>query len=333
MTLIVGRTSGQTVAIVSDTQITEHDMRLPVGKGVVKSYMLPGICVSFSNSPELAAKDIVRFLQEYPKGTGFANVVSFFERASADSGNDYLIAFAQPARLIKIVDGKRVKGDSRTQWIGDKSAYERFREYEAKARKTPEAGRAMNAVMFADEVTGSPASDLFSYMRSVVNDVTVPLVGGFACAISNRGPYFRHSAYCDMMFNWPAWMQEDLKLTDQIDFGASGENREFAISQFSTGFLNLNVAAYYILTARKLFVFAGKQDDVLMRCVVLDNVEPQDIHHRLNAHFGFDFKWLGQVVSAAPSAIDTKPRAIPLQGSANGVSFALKWHANTFPKT
>ena len=63
MTLVVARVSGRRVAVVSDTQLTEHAVRLPIHKGVVKTYMLPGgICASFSNSPELALTDFQRFV-------------------------------------------------------------------------------------------------------------------------------------------------------------------------------------------------------------------------------------------------------------------------------
>jgi hypothetical protein len=79
--------------------------------------------------------------------------VSFFEQSSAKSGNDYLIAFSDNPRLVKIIDGKRVPSIATTAWIGDKAAYERFREYEAKQRPSVEHGRAMNAVLFADELT------------------------------------------------------------------------------------------------------------------------------------------------------------------------------------
>jgi len=149
MTLVVARVSGHRVAVVSDTRLTKHDVRLPIHEGVVKSYILPGgICASFSNSPELAVANFKKFAFDYPQGANFADTISFFEKASAESGNDYLIAFSRQAKLAKIVDGRRMPGMAKTQWIGDKVAYERFREFETKARKGVEAGRAVNAVLF-----------------------------------------------------------------------------------------------------------------------------------------------------------------------------------------
>jgi hypothetical protein len=310
-------------------------MPLSATRGVVKTVMLPGsICVSFSNSPELAARHFAAFIERYPHGAGFADVIAFFEQSSARSGNEYLIAFAKLARLVKISGGSRVRSDSRTQWIGDQAAYERFREYEARARLFPEAGRAINAVMFADEIEKSPASDLYSVMRRVISDPAVPSVGGFAYVLSDRLDHFRQSAYCDMLFDWPKAASEEfnLSLDDRIDFGASGENREFSISQASPSYLGLNFAAFYLLAARKLFVFAATTDDPVMRCRTLSDVEPVAIVTRLREHLGRDWTWLIQVMSAAPGT-STEFRSTPIAEGPSGVKFGFFCHVNTFPKT
>lgn len=323
------------MAVASDTQLTEHDVRLPIHKGVVKTYILPGgICVSFANSPELAVMDFQRFATAYPQGANFGNAISFFEAASAKSGNDYLIAFARQAKLAKIVDGQRMPSTARTQWIGDNAAYQRFREYEAKARRGFEAGRAVNAVLFADEIAKSPASDLYSTMRHVIADPQITSVGGFAYVLSDRLVTFRQSVYCDMLFDWPSVEVEDfaLQLTDPIDFGASGENRGFAIAQASPGYLNLNIAAFYSLSGRKVFVFSGQGDSPLMKCSVLNDVEPLEIPWRLNAHFGQDLDWLVHVSSAAATATKTSFREPPIAGGTNGVGLQILCHVNTFPR-
>src|SRR5262245_34309985 len=111
-----------------------------------------------------------------------------------------------------------------------------------------------------------------------------------------------------MLFDWPAVAAGDfaLQLTDQIDFGASGENRGFAIAQASPGYLNLNVAAFYSLSGRKLFVFSGQGDSPLMKCSVLNEVEPLEITGRLNGHFVQDLGWLVHDSSAAPTATQTR---------------------------
>lgn len=336
MTLVVGRVSGRRIAVASDTLVTEHNMPQPISEGIIKTYLLPGgICASFANSPELAIRDFRGFADKYPSGAGFADVISYFEAASLISENDYLIAFARIAKLEKIVAGKRIKSIANTKWIGDQQGYEKFREYEARACKFAEAGRAINAVIFADEINESPASDLYSVMRQVIADKLAPTVGGFVYVVSDREDYFRQSAYCDMLFDWPTNESEDFKLdlNDQIDFGVSGENQNNALAQASPGYINVNLAVFYNLAGQKLFVFAGKNGDHLMKCSVLSNVAPEEITQKLAAYFQHDWGWLMQVMSAAETGQATKFREEPIIEGPSGVSFKMFCHVNTFPPT
>jgi hypothetical protein len=138
-----------------------------------------------------------------------------------------------------------------------------------------------------------------------------------------------------MLFDWPAVEASDyaLQLSDPIDFVASGENEGFAVAQASPGYLNLNVTAFYSLSGRKVFVFSGQGDCPLMKCIVLNDVEPPEITRRLNAHFGQDLSWLVHVSSAAPTATQTRFREPRIASGNNGVGFQILCHVNTFPKT
>jgi len=336
MTLAVARIVGNRIAIAADTLITEHNKPLPPSKGAVKSCMLPGdICVTFSNSPELAARDFERFSKSHPEGAAFSEVISFFERSSVDTGNDYLLAFSRAPRIVKISDGRRVETVSKTLWIGDGLAFQRFRKAEKKDAKPGDAGRAVNAAMFMDEIEKSPASDLYSAMKEVVADRSVASVGGFISIISNRDPGFRHSVYSDMLFNWPDGKAADfiLDLNDQIDFGASGENFQYAVAQISTGYLGLNVVGFYLLKARKVFLFLGERNGLAMQCHVLSDVPPTEIAKRLSECIGFDPGWLLTIMAAAPnrtSSVDRWPRRTE---SPSGIELLILCHANTFPPT
>jgi hypothetical protein len=145
------------------------------------------------------------------------------------------VAFSHPARLVKIVEGKRLNSLSKTLWIGDLAAYTRFREYESRRYRRPEHGRAINVAYFADEMVRSPASDLFSIMRNVVSDRSIPSAGGFVSVISNRDNGFRYSVYCDMLYDWPEAQPEDYNFacTDKISLQTSGENAGFSVAQIS----------------------------------------------------------------------------------------------------
>jgi|SRR6185437_14081908 len=336
MTLAVARIANNRVAIAADTLVTEHDQPLPRSRGIIKSCMLPGdICVTFSNSPELAAQDFDRFSRLHPDGLGFSETLSFFERSSINTGNDYLLAFSRAPRLAKIANGQRTESVSKTLWIGDAGAYQRFREVERDKAKRQNAGRAINAVMFMDEIDKSPASDLFSVMREVVADKSVESVGGFVSLISNRDPGFRYSVYSDMLFNWPKDRKDDyiVDLNEQIDFGASGENFEYAVAQISPGYLGLNMVAFYLLKAKKIFFFFGLDNGLPTECRVLSDVPPSNIASRLSEAVGFDARWLLTIMAAAPNRTDSVNR-LPLRTDGpSGVGFSMQCHANTFPPT
>jgi hypothetical protein len=205
MTLVVARAEKGRVAIAADTMVSAHGTSLPMRAWVLKSICLPGgICVSYSGSPELAAKAFQEFRVRYPQGANYAVTIAFFETSSADTNNDYIGAFADTAKLVTIRDGHRMSGLSKTHWIGDKDAYERFRQYEHHRGRQYEQGRAVTAALFADEMTGSPASDLYSTMRNVLHARDVPSVGGFVTVLSNRDIGFRSIAtFCSIgRWNW-----------------------------------------------------------------------------------------------------------------------------------
>ena len=331
MTLVVGRIEGPRLAIVSDTLLIEHNQPLPFQSGVIKSCMLPGnICVSFANSPITAERTFREFVDRHPAGASFADVVSFFKRSSADTGNDYLVAFANPAKLLKIVDGRHVRSLSKTNWIGDQAAFERFREFESKQRRRYEHGRAINIAYFADEVDKSPASDIFSTIINVINDHTIPSVGGFASVISNRGFGFRFSVYCNMLFDWPSAKGDkyNFSYTDKISLQVSGENTDSSIAQISPGFCGMNFVGYYFLMAKKLFFFYGQNFGLANQCRIFNNIHATQIPDVLNNFLGIDLNWLLTITSPRQAPYREKVPGIKEPGS----QLAFFVEANTFPK-
>jgi hypothetical protein len=331
MTLVVARCENGRIAIAADTLVSEHDAPLAVTKGVVKSCCLPGyICVSFSGSPELARKAFTKFREAYPTGANFENTVKFFEEWSSSSNNDYLIAFGHGPRLVTIRDGHRTTGISKTHWIGDRAAYEKFREFEHRKRRRYEHERAVNAAIFADEMTGSPASDLHGIMRNVVQDADLSTVGGFVTVLSSRDIGFRYSVYSDVLLDWPKELVDgrELRLSDKFDLTASGENDRYSVSQISPGYYNLNIVAFYILKGKLLFVFYGLSNGIADQCLVIRGVEPSAIATTLNTNLGFEFAPLLLVMSAREGLSRTVQRTKPDQG----IAVSLYCEANTMPK-
>jgi hypothetical protein len=331
VTLVVARCNKGRVAVVADTLVSAHGATLPIKNGVVKSCFLPGyICVSFSGSPELAEKAFVRFVESFPHGANFGRTVAFFEESSSATNNDYIIAFGNNPRLVTIRDGRRTPGVLKTHWIGEKDAYEKFLEYEHRKRDRYEHKRAVNAALFADEMAGSPASDLHGIMRNVVQDREQSTVGGFVTVVSNRDIGFRYSVYSDVLLDWPKQLRDgqNLQLTDKFDFRASGENDRFSVSQISPGYYNMNVVAFYVLKGRLLFLFHGSNNGIANQCSVHSDVEPSKIESTLNELLGFDLRPLCMVMSSRHGyrlpMVRTKPD--------EGISMSLYCEVNTMPK-
>jgi hypothetical protein len=329
VTLVVARCEKGRIAIAADTLVWAPGGPLPLTSGVVKSCCLPGyICVSFSNSPDLAEKAFVKFADSYPHGANFETTVTFFEASSAATNNDYLIAFGKSPRLVTIRDGRRGSGLSKTHWIGDKDA--KFREYEHRKRERYEHKRAVNAALFADEMPGSPASELHGVMRNVVHDRELSTVGGFVTVLSNRDIGFRYSVYSDILLDWPKELGDGrtLQLTDKFHLSASAENDRFSVSQISPGFYNMNIVSFYVLKGKLLVAFHGVNNGIANRCSVFPLVEPSQIASTLNDKLGFNFRALCMVMSSRESVSHHAPTTNP----EHGISMSLYCEANTMPK-
>jgi hypothetical protein len=330
MTLVVARVEKGRLAIVADTMLSAHGVALSMQKGVLKSICLPGsICVSYSGSPDLAAKAFSAFRQNYPQGTNYSKTVEFFEASSSVTNNDYIVAFADTAKLVTIRDGHRRNRISKTHWIGDKDAFERFREYELRRGRQSEQGRAVNAALFADEMTGSSASDLYSTMRNVVSDRDISSVGGFVTALSSRDIGFRFSVYSDVLLDWPMELgaSATLQLKDRLDLRASGENDRYSVSQISPGYYNMNAVAFYVLKGRLLVVFSEIEGGMTI-CSTYNNVEPNQIAATLDEKLGFPFHAMCLVMSARAEFSPATERE-----NSDGLRMQLYCEANTLPRT
>jgi hypothetical protein len=178
----------------------------------------------------------------------------------------------------------------------------------------------------------SPASDLYSSMRHVIADRSVPSVGGFVAVVSNRPEGFRYAVYSDMLYDWPVGQDQDyvLSLTDKLQLGASGENAGYSIAQLSPGFVGANSVAFYFVKSHALFVFFGTGNGPSNRCRAFRGVAPDAIVSTLTTFLGFDWKWLALVTSAPQT-----PGGSTASGkfaSHYGIGMSFVPHLNTMPR-
>jgi hypothetical protein len=320
------------VSLVADTLILENGSPLPLAKGMVKTCSFPsGVCVGFAGSPELARRDLWRFSTLHPETVDFGDAVSYFEESSRRTENEYLLAFADTARIVKIARGKRQPAVSTTQWIGDKDAYEAFREHEAKVLPLPEHPRAVSAVVLWNELDGSPTSDLYSVMRNVVYGREVASVGGLVTVTSNDGGGFRSPTITDILYDWPASLPagEDLEYSSKVTLTVDGENLGHSSNLFGTPYGGLNLHGFYFLAGRLAIVFHPATTHLADKVLILRDVGPNEITAKLHEYFGADLGWQVLIASAENPSTDY---VLAEQSSRDeGMRLAFQVHCNTFP--
>jgi hypothetical protein len=331
MTLVVGRQRNGKVALTGDTLITENGKPLPLSQGVMKICALPsGVCVGFSGSPELAKKDLWNFSARYPKEVSLAEAVSFFEKSSKTTGNQYLLAFSDSGKLVKISDGRAQTNAAPTQWIGEKDGYEAFREFEAKFRAHGLKGRAITTSLNWNNNDGGISSELYGIMRQVVYNKAVNSIGGLVTTLNNGGGAgFQAAAFTDLLYDWPSDLSVDaeIKLEEKRSLEASGENQKQSTSIFGSAYPNMNLLGYYFLAGKLAVVFLPGNTPIADRVLSVHNVEPENLPKKLTEIIGVDFLWQFIIASAVP----TSSVQAPLQQSTEGVEMAIFVHSNTFP--
>ena len=70
--------------------------------------------LAFANSPDLAARDVKQFGDEFGGQFGYIDAISYFARSSKETGNDYLLAFLHSTQVVKVTCGtaEKVVGES-----------------------------------------------------------------------------------------------------------------------------------------------------------------------------------------------------------------------------
>lgn len=184
--------------------------------------------------------------------------------------------------------------------------------------------------MFADEISESPASNLYSIMRNVALDRDIPSVGGLIAVTSSRDVGFRFSVYSDVLLDWPTELAETdrLALTDRLDLRATGENDRYSVNQIAAAYYNLNAVAFYLLKGRLLVAF-HEVEDGRITCRTSRNVEPDQIANVLDEKLRFSFNAMCLVMSAREGFSESVQRTNP----DHGLGISLYCEVNTMQKT
>ncbi len=287
MSLAVARQINGIITILSDTHLT-NPVRKPrqrLVQGVIKSRILnDSLCVSFAGIKHWA-KVGLSAVEKQPLAAAdevAATLLRIHEQSSQST--DFLIAAADPQpRLIEITNGQAKTVV--TSWLG--SAFSHFQGYatgaltppdiplntfEIQALQTPEGPRGETDPDYEKRMTA---------LRYVIEDSSVPEVGGFAVPVGLHQGRFQYMEYT-MVLTHP--IRFDLMPQEfVVPFGTAAEGG-YGFNLMPDPTSGSNGLAVYFLQGRYGVAFTPKGG--LLRPIGFRNVSPLEFEEEISGKLG-----------------------------------------------
>jgi hypothetical protein len=186
MTLVVARSLGDAVVVVSDLRVTDrHEMRRGYPFAVLKAVTIsPTLCVAFAGPVERAL-DGLRAAADLADGS-FDSVVArlagFLPAGRAD-GPEFLIVSSQPPRIARLRAGS-IEDHQPASWIGDIDAFEEFQRLAGRRDSRPIAGLTPRQ-QFVGRVEAAFSDLLDGVLRDALKEPSIPSVGEASVTIAS----------------------------------------------------------------------------------------------------------------------------------------------------
>lgn len=254
MTLAVCRISGRSLILLSDTRISNNDMTVKPQAGAIKTVLLSSeAAVAFSNSPELAARDINRFHDEFGCNFSFMQAVDYFSLSSLRTGNEYILAFRRPLRVTTIKNGSSEKLIGAQTWIGDIDAFKRLRAYQLKEKRGPDEWHAWYGPKMRDR-KAERLLDLRQDFELTLLDRDIPSAGDFYQAVMNCHGGFRFMPQAKLRYD---------SLQGLPASPLSGENFDYRFSTVVALHPGGNGIGFYYPTGQTGYIFYPKGEGIV----------------------------------------------------------------------
>lgn len=280
MTLAICRRIGDQIFLIADTRISEHGVNLSPAEGTVKTTFLSSqVAIAFANSPELAARAIGSFENEFRGKFSMKEATEFFCLSSKETQNDYLMMHSATLAVVKISNGKSYKTSGQQSWIGDYTAFERFREYQAKVRKGPDIW-----VMHSWQQQGKNNEQGLKFLHDfelTIEDPEIHSVGDFYTIATNTKSGFKFLPVSKMYFD---------SLGKNPINPWFGENFDYSYSIAAPKCAGINAVAFYYGRARVAYIFYSQTaPGVANKCKILRNVAVAEFVDTCRAAVGIEF--------------------------------------------
>jgi hypothetical protein len=291
MTFVVAQAFGNRVLIAADTRLTGPGGSTRRNEGVVKTcFLSPTVCLSFSQSPELAEETIRAFHETYPVVPERKLIEEFFLQGSRRTGNEYILAFHGFPVMTKISAGNLTR--SREIWIGDRDAYVAFLQYKKKRRTnyrlpTWQANILGAADVHRIKIDPSAFDVLINPFLNLITDPEIASVGDFYTIASNSPTEFRFlhgsTLYFDGISSLVGPKGEQLMV-------ATGENSVYRYSLCSPEDAGVTAAAFFFPQGGLAYVYYGMRGCLANEVKLIRAQTAEELNSQCRTELGIGFE-------------------------------------------
>lgn len=196
MSLVVAQKHGNSIVIVSDTQVSSpSNKKLGIFEGVIKCVVLSHSCtIAFAGEIETA-----RVTYESVEALDKAQLIRdciigemLKQHVASDSNTDFLLAFMSSAELVCIKNGE-VRRNCLSAWIGEPTGFEMFQNALNSTLSSPAGNVQVRLLDDNPDLPNGLVSRMLDAMNMVASNVSLPTVGGLAIAAIGSGGLFRYA--------------------------------------------------------------------------------------------------------------------------------------------
>lgn len=306
MTLVVARKSGSVISVVSDTGVTEHDVRLPPERCIPKMAILtPDLAVAFAGNPQLAT----RAINAFPRSAAptYRSIISYFANAQSEAENlELLVLLNKPMpKIVRIRDGTVNQCD--VGWIGDKAGYEAFQRYKSRSGARPSVVSSLEvpqlvSIHDSESQEKNHTFQLLGALRYVLLDSNVPSVFGSGVALNNVDGHFQFRSYA-LVLDEQRWSLTVTPQVTQREQSERAELRNYAFSCFvASSSANSQVVAFHFPEGSLTHLYSGPIGKVLEKAEVIPNMNIQQLQMMAKQRFGVEL-WGPMALRHPPSAM------------------------------
>jgi tetratricopeptide (TPR) repeat protein len=277
VSLIVARQAGPHIVRVGDTHLTDPlgSERASALQGIIKIRILSDtLCVSFAGSLYWAEVGFAEL--ENLGAVTIEAVTDILVKVHQDSSRstDFLVTTTMPSlELLQVKDGQ-VRPVS-VSWIGSEAAFKRFQEYATGALAAhPQLENTVSLSAFRiPEATSGESNELYGQLmnavRLVIEDSSLPEVGGFTVPVRSHKGKFEYMDYATVLTH-P--IQFDLMPSEFVVPFGTAEEGGYAFNLMSDRVSSMKGLAVYALQGRYGVAFVPRGG--LLRPLPFRDVSP-----------------------------------------------------------